>query len=88
MRKAFKVAGICVVGKKHGPHSLRMTLASELVSEKVPYMVIGKILGHEDPNVTKHYVKFDIEMLRTCALEVPKLSGFVAEKLNAFERRQ
>jgi len=88
VRKAFKVAGICVVGKKHGPHSLRMTLASELVSEKVPYMVIGKILGHEDPNVTKHYVKFDIEMLRTCALEVPKLSGFIAEELNAFERRQ
>lgn len=88
VRKAFKAAEICVVGKKHGPHSLRMTLASELVSEKVPYMVIGKILGHEDPNVTKHYVEFDIEMLRTCALEVPKLSGFIAEELNAFERRQ
>jgi integrase len=88
VRKAFKVSEICVVGKKHGPHSLRMTLASELVSEKVPYMVIGKILGHEDPNVANHYIKFDVEMLRTCALEVPKLSGFVAEKLNIFEGRQ
>ena len=88
VRKAFKVSEICVVGKKHGPHSLRMTLASELVSEKVPYMVVGKILGHEDPNIAKHYVKFDIEMLRTCALEVPKLSGFIAEKFNIFEGRQ
>ncbi len=88
VRKAFKVSKICVVGKKHGPHSLRTTLASELISEKVPYMVIGKILGHEDPNIAKHYVKFDIEMLRSCALEVPKLSGFVAEKLNIFEGRQ
>lgn len=85
VQKAFKVSGICYAGKKHGPHSLRMTLASELVSENVPYMVIGKILGHEDPNVAKHYVKFDIEMLRACALEVPQLSGLIAEKLNIFE---
>lgn len=82
VQKAFKLSGICVAGKKHGPHSLRMTLASELVSENVPYMVVGRILGHEDPNVAKHYVKFDIEMLRACALEVPQLSGFIAEKLN------
>lgn len=86
--KAFNVSGICVAGKKHGPHSLRMTLASELVSENVPYMVVGKILGHEDPNVAKHYVKFDIEMLRACALEVPQLSGVTAEKLSIFEGRQ
>lgn len=86
VRKAFKVSRICVAGKKHGPHSLRMTLASELVSENVPYMVVGKILGHEDPNVAKHYVKFDIEMLRSCALEVPQLSGVIAEKLSIFER--
>ncbi len=85
VQKAFKVSGICVTGKKHGPHSLRMTLASELVSENVPYTVVGKILGHEDPDVAKHYVKFDIEMLRDCALEVPQLSGFIAEKLNIFE---
>ena len=88
VQKAFKVSGICVAGKKHGPHSLRMTLASELVSENVPYTVVGKILGHEDPNVAKHYVKFDIEMLRDCALEVPQLSGFIAEKLNIFEGGQ
>jgi len=88
VRKAFKVSGIWVAGKKHGPHSLRMTLASELVSENVPYMVVGKILGHEDPNVAMHYVKFDIEMLRACALEVPQLSGSIAEKLNIFEGRQ
>lgn len=85
VRKAFKVSGICVAGKKHGPHSLRMTLASELISENVPYMVVGKILGHEDPNVAKHYVKFDIEMLRSCALEVPQLSGVIAKKLSIFK---
>jgi integrase len=86
VRKAFKISGICVDGKKHGPHSLRMTLASELVSENTPYMVVSKILGHEDPNAAKHYVKFDTEMLRACALEIPRLSGRIAEKLGFSER--
>jgi len=81
VRKAFKISGICTDGKKHGPHSLRMTLASELVSENIPYMVVSKILGHEDPNAARHYVKFDVEMLRACALEVPQLGGHMAERL-------
>ncbi len=81
VQKAFKISGICTDGKKHGPHSLRMTLASELVSENIPYMVVSKILGHGDPNAARHYVKFDIEMLRACALEVPQLRGYMAEKL-------
>jgi len=85
VQKAFKVSGICIDGKKHGPHSLRMTLASNLVSEKTPYMVVSKILGHEDPNAAKHYVKFDIEMLRACALEAPQLSGHIAEAISNFE---
>jgi len=85
VRKAFKAANICTDGKKYGPHSLRMTLASELVSENTPYMAVGRILGHEDPNAAKHYVKFDIEMLRDCALDVPELSGTAAKKLRAPE---
>jgi len=85
VQKAFKISGICTDGKKHGPHSLRMTLASELVSENVPYMVVSKILGHEDPNSARHYVNFDVEMLRACALEVPHLGGLTAEKLGILE---
>lgn len=85
VQKAFKTSGICTDGKKHGPHSLRMTLASDLVSENIPYMVVSKILGHEDPNAAKHYVKFDVEMLRACALEVPQLSGHMAELLGIME---
>jgi len=85
VRKAFKKADICTDGKKCGPHSLRMTLASELISENTPYMAVGRILGHGDPNVAKRYVKFDIEMLRDCALDVPKPSGALAEKFRVPE---
>lgn len=73
--KHLKKAGITIGERKHGSHSLRSTLASELVSEKVPYDVVRKILGHENPASTKHYVKFDIEALRSCAIEVPQISG-------------
>jgi len=58
-------AGIVIAGRKCGGHALRSTLASELVSEKVPYEVVRKILGHEDTASMKRYVKFDMEMLRS-----------------------
>jgi site-specific recombinase XerD len=79
----IKVAGIDVGERKKGAHALRMTFASELVAEKVPYDVVRKILGHEDPITIKHYVAFDIESLRTCAIEVPMPTGKLAEYLNS-----
>jgi integrase len=78
----MKKSGISIGSRRHGGHALRTTLASELVSEKVPYEVVRKILGHEDINSMKHYVKFDMEMLRSCALEVPQLTGLYAKYIN------
>lgn len=80
--KHIKDAEIDVGERKKGGHALRMTFASELVAEKVPYDVVRKILGHEDPITIKHYVAFDIESLRTCAIEVPMPTGKLAEYLN------
>lgn len=74
----FEKAGIDTGERKHGPHALRMTLASELVAEKVPYGAVRKILGHENPTSIKHYVHFDIESLRSCAIEVPPVTGKLA----------
>lgn len=82
MIRCMKRSGIITGSRKRGAHALRMTLASELVSEKVPYEVVRKILGHEDTKSMKHYVKFDIDMLRSCALEVPPLAGLFAEYVN------
>jgi site-specific recombinase XerD len=76
--RCMKRSGILIGSRSYGGHALRMTLASELVSEKVPYQVVRKILGHEDTKSMKHYVKFDTEMLRFCALEVPLFTGLYA----------
>jgi integrase len=58
-------------GRKHGLHSLRHSLASRLLEKDTPISVIGNILGHVDSNSASHYIRIDIEKLRTCALEVP-----------------
>jgi site-specific recombinase XerD len=80
-RKRFHSADIDVTGKKQGTHSLRMSLASHLVSEDVPYSVIQKILGQDDPNSTKHYARIDVDKLRLYALDIPPPSGLFAERL-------
>ena len=82
MIRYMKSSGIIIGNRKRGGHALRMTLASELVSEKVPYQVVRKVLGHEDTKSMKHYVKFDVEMLRSCALEVPPFGGLYAKYIN------
>jgi site-specific recombinase XerD len=83
VRSQMGKSGIGIGERKQGPHSLRMTLASELVSEKIPYDAVRKILGHEDPASIKHYVKFDIESLRSCSIEIPPATGRLAAYMAA-----
>jgi site-specific recombinase XerD len=80
--KYFKESGIDWGDRKHGSHALRSTLASELVEEGVPFEVIRKILGHEDPKALTYYVKFATKSLRFCALEVPAPRGRFASYLS------
>ena len=63
-------AGIKIdVGKKHGPHALRHSLASALLEENIPLPVISEILGHTHTNSTSIYLKIDIKQLRNCSLQ-------------------
>lgn len=57
------------VGKKHGPHALRHSLASALLEQNTPLPVISEILGHTNTNSTSVYLKIDIKQLRNCSLE-------------------
>jgi integrase len=83
--KYFRKAGIDFTGKHHGPHSLRASMATRLLSEDVPYGVIQKVLGHTSALSAKAYLDIDIERLRDCALEVPAPSGLFAERLASVE---
>lgn len=82
VNEGFIAAGVCIDGKKHGPHSFRSSLASSMVNDGASYETVRKILGHTDPNVIKHYAKTDIENLRSCAIAPPVPSGLFSDYLS------
>jgi len=57
--------------RRRGLHTLRHSLAGELLKENVTLPVISEILGHSSTAVTKTYLKIDLPQLRKCSLEVP-----------------
>ena len=55
--------------RHHGMHSLRSTLAGNMLEVKSPLSVISESLGHQSVNTTSIYLKIDIEGLRKCAID-------------------
>ena len=53
-----------------GMHSLRHSLASELMKNNVEINIISDILGHCTPETTRHYLRVNLPALRECALNV------------------
>jgi len=71
---AMRNAGIKIPpGKRHGPHALRASLASEMLSRNTPLPVISETLAHTCTNTTRIYLKIDISHLRELSLDVPPL---------------
>jgi len=63
--------------KKHGPHSLRHSLASNLLKKNVSIPIISTVLGHQSTESTKTYLSIDDLHLKQCALPAPRLNtGF------------
>lgn len=67
----FILAGIITDRKHAGLHSLRHSLASNLMSDNTPISEIAAILGHTSAQSTRRYIWSNISQLRTAALEVP-----------------
>jgi len=59
--------------KKHGPHSLRHSLASNMLKMNVSMQAIGNVLVHQSMESTKIYLSIDIERLKVCPLPIPTL---------------
>lgn len=55
--------------QRHGLHSLRHTLATQLLQKQTPIHVISEILGHSTTASTLIYAKADTEALRGAALD-------------------
>ena len=66
----MKEAKVNFENKKHGPHSLRHSLATNMINENIPLEDISSILGHESTNTTNVYISKDTTHLRELTLEV------------------
>lgn len=75
LTKYFRLSKVDIEGKRHGPHSLRSSMATSMVNDDVPYEDVRKILGHRDPDAIKHYARTDHEKLRRYAVSVPPPTG-------------
>ena len=64
-------AGVDTSDKHCGLHSVRHSIAVNMLLSDTPYPVITGVLGHESSNTTKAYLRVDVERLRELCLEVP-----------------
>ncbi len=70
MHRYMVKAGLDVPLDVHcGMHSLRSTLARNMLEANALLPVISETLGHQDINTTSIYLKIDISGLRKCALD-------------------
>ncbi len=62
-------AGISMKGQKHGLHSLRSTLARQMLENGTPLPVISETLGHVSVQTTSIYLKIDLNGLKNCVID-------------------
>lgn len=67
----FSHCGIEINSRKHGSHSIRHSLASNMLAADVDIVTISKVLGHSSVDSAKQYAKVDLPHLRLVGLEVP-----------------
>jgi len=65
--------------RKHGPHALRHSLATNLLKRNISIPIISTVLGHQSTESTKLYISLDIEQLRKSALQIPQLNTAIFE---------
>lgn len=75
LTKNFLLAGIDITKRKHGPHALRSSLATDLVNNGFTYDETKYVLGHYNRKSIHHYAMIDIHNLRTCARKPHPATG-------------
>jgi len=74
-------AGVSPKGRHHGTHSLRHSLATNLLESGTSLPVISEVLGHGSTGSTMYYLGVDIKSLLECSLAVPDVpDNFYTQK--------
>lgn len=74
IRQIIIKSGVLIENRKHGAHSMRHSLASNLLAQDTSLPIITEILGHVTSESTMRYLKIDVKSLMRCALHVPPIS--------------
>jgi integrase len=81
----MRESGVDISYRKFGPHSMRHSLASRLLSNGISLPVISEALGHGDIRSTMEYLRIDVSNLIKCTLDVPPVApGFYEQKGGVF----
>lgn len=68
---AFRESGVNYENRHHGGHALRFSLAQRMLDKSTPFPIISETLGHQSTDMTRTYVRIDINHMRQCVLDVP-----------------
>ena len=83
--RIMRESGVDISQRKFGPHSMRHSLASRLLSNGISLPVISESLGHNNTKSTMEYLRIDVLNLMKCALDVPPVApGFYEQKGGVF----
>ncbi len=69
--------------KRHGAHSLRHSLATNMLKRNVALPVISTVMGHQRTETTKIYLKVDVDKLAECSLAIPPVQSQYYEEVVA-----
>lgn len=85
VQRAFIKAGIDITSKRFGPHSLRHSLGFRMLEESTILPVISEVLGHQNTESTRYYLRIDLKSMKQCMLDVPAVaSDFYGQKGGIF----
>ena len=59
--------------KRHGPHAMRHSLATNLLKKNIAMPIISTVMGHQRTETTAAYLSVDYAKLKQCALPMPAL---------------
>ena len=67
----FSNSPINLNGRHFGAHSLRHSIATNLINNNVPIFNVANVLGHSNTTSVTIYAKLNLDGLRKCILEAP-----------------
>lgn len=71
INKYFQRSNVEWGKRRHGVHSMRHSLATNMLKKGTPISVISDSLGHVDSVTTMKYIHLNVDGLLKCTLEVP-----------------